>query len=285
MARASAPLRVPSSFMLQPLTAYRSVGPHRDGQIGVGFLPKPGRIADATDSRPHIYSAVWCLRGSGSYIDESGVAWPLRAGSLFHRFTDRRHTTRFDPGCDWAECFIALAGTLAIGLAAVGVLDPRRPVQQPGLDLGLVTELHELVATLGAAPERDLPQLTVRLVAILTSLCTRDHADVAADPQRAVVDRACRRLTEDPRLDLARLARESGLSYERFRKRFREQVGVSPGEYRIRRRIDRARTLLQTPGMAIKAVAEELGYPNPYAFSAQFKLVVGESPEAFRRRH
>lgn len=271
--------------MLHSFTAYRSVGPRRDGQIGVGFLPKPGRIVDATDDRPHHYSAVWCLRGSGTYVDDGGTAWPLRAGSLFHRFTDRRHSTRFDPGCDWAECFIALAGTLAVALAAVGVIDPRRPVQHPGLDIGLATELHELVGTLRAAPERDLPSLTVRLVGILTALCMRDHADVAADPQRAVIDRACRRLTEDPRLDLARLARESGLSYERFRKRFREQVGVSPGEYRIRRRIDRARTLLQTPGTAIKAVAQELGYPNPYAFSAQFKLVVGESPEAFRRRH
>lgn len=285
MAPLASSIHVPSGLLLQPVTTYRSVGPGRDGRVGVGFLPKPGRIIDAAREQSATYSAVWCLRGSGSYLDADGNSWPLRPGSLFHRFTDRVHSTRFDPGCQWAECFIELAGSLALGLVAAGVLDPRRPVQQPGLDLGLVTELRELVDTVRDIPERQLPVITARLVGILASLCIRDQVEAADDPRRDVVDRACSRLTNDPRLDLARLARESGLSYERFRKLFREHVGVSPGEYRIRRRIDRARTLLQTPGIAVKAVAEELGYPNPYAFSAQFKLVVGESPEGFRRRH
>jgi AraC-like DNA-binding protein len=231
------------------------------------------------------YSAVWCLRGSGVYHDQDGIAWPMRPGTLFHRFPDRTHSTTLDPGRDWAECFIELTAPLALGLAAADVLDPRRPVQHPGIDLGLVTELSELVDAVRAAPDRDLPLLTARLIGILLSLCTRDLGTEADDPQRDLVDRACRRLTDDPRLGLATLARELGLSYERFRKVFRERVGISPGEYRIRRRIDSARALLQSPTRAVKEVAEELGYPNPYAFSAQFKLVVGESPEAFRRRH
>jgi len=271
--------------LLRSETAYRSVGHARDSHLGVGFLLKPRRTIDAVRNRPQHYSLVWCLRGAGSYLDQDGTTWPLRVGSIFHRFTDRTHSTTFADDCDWAECFIALSAPLAIGLCAAGIVDPRRAVLHPGIDLGLLTELSELVGTVRSAAERDLPLLTARVVGIIASLCARDRDEDGGDPQRDLVDHACRRLTDDPRLDLARLARESGFSYERFRKVFRERVGISPGEYRIRRRIDRARTLLQSPGRAIKAVAEELGYPNPYAFSAQFKLVVGESPEAFRQRH
>lgn len=273
-----------STGLLRNASAYRSAGRGRESHLGVGFITKPRSILDFV-GQPQLYSAVWCLRGSGSYQDHAGASWPLRAGSLFHRFTDRPHRTTFDPGCNWAECFISLSAELANGLAVDGILDLERPVQHPGIDLGLVTELSELVGTVTSATQRELPLLTVRLVGILASLCSRDRGTDEDDPHRDLIEHACRRLTDDPRLDLARLARESGLSYERFRKLFRERVGISPGEYRIRRRIDRARTLLQTPDRAVKAVAEELGYPNPYAFSAQFKIVVGESPETYRQRH
>lgn len=283
MLRIARALPVPPRF-LAIRSAYRAIGARRAGDIGAGLLRKPGREIDFTDAQPRQYSAVWCLRGAGTYVDSRGERWPLRQGSLFHRYTDRRHSTSFEPGCDWAEAFIALSPELAGGLFASGVIDPRRPVCQPGLDLAMLADLAGLIDALERAPEHDLPRLAARLIALLVDLCGRDQR-TAADPHAAVMETACRRLADEPRLDLARLARELGLSYERFRKVFRAQIGVAPGDYRIRRRIERARMLLSERALTVKAIAERLGYPNPFAFSAQFKQVVGESPEAFRRRH
>ena len=62
-------------------------------------------------------------------------------------------------------------------------------------------------------------------------------------------------------------------------------MGVSPGDYRIRRRIDRAQRLLMDPERQIKDIAAELGYPGPAAFSAQFNRFAGYSPNLFRRLH
>ncbi len=289
MSRAGA---TPSSQSQVPMallrndTAYRTMGPSRNtGRIGCGFLVKPGRILDADQMQPNEYSAVYCLRGSGTFRDDAGNEWPLRVGSIFHRFLGTRHTVRFDAGCNWAECWMVVTPSMAATLVELGVLDPRRPVQQPGIDLAVIDDLNRLVAGIRDADERELPRHLVKLLDLLVDLVTREQARDGSDPYRVLIDRACRRLVEDPRLSLESLATELRMSYERFRKVFRELMGVSPGEYRIRRRIDRARALLQTRDLPIKAVAEELGYPNPYAFSAQFKQLVGESPEAFRRRH
>ncbi len=279
------PLPLVPKHLLVTHSTFRTFGSQRGGRIGVGFAGKPGRIADAVDLQPDHYSAVYCLRGSGSYLDHQGGHWPLRPGSIFHRFTDRRHTSTFDPGCDWMECYIALSAPLAETLFQERLLDQRRPVVYPGIDLGMIAEIAGLIGILAGAPESELPRHAVRMVDMLVNLCNREVDREDQDPHRALIDRACRRLAEDPRLDLDRLARELGLSYERFRKIFREHMRVSPGEYRIRRRIDRARTLLTTVSDPIKAIAEQLGYPNPYAFSAQFKQLVGESPQAYRQRH
>lgn len=255
----------------------------RDVRLGIGFVLKSGRVIDFPLHRPNHYSAVWCLRGRGSYHAEDGTTFPLQPGSLFHRFTDRSHENRIVSGSHWAEAWIVIPTEVETALRSIGVLDPRRPVQHPGLDVGLVQDLHRLMETVRRAPESGLGRVLAQTVAVLTDLCSRETKD--HDPHRAMLDAACRQLADDPRLDLHTLARQLDLSYERFRKIFRASLGVSPGEYRIRRRIDRARSLLLQHEVPISAIAEQLGYPNPFAFSAQFKQVVGESPEHYRRRH
>jgi AraC-like DNA-binding protein len=74
-----------------------------------------------------------------------------------------------------------------------------------------------------------------------------------------------------------------GISYERFRKIFREQTGLSPNDYRIRRRMDLARAMLVQQRSSIKQIAYTLGYPDPFSFSRQFKQVVGVPPKHFTR--
>lgn len=275
-------ITVPTRYLITESTS-RTLPGGRDIRLGVGFVLKSGRVIDAPMHRPHSYSAVWCLRGQGTYIAEDGTEIPLVPGSLFHRFTDRQHSNRIVVGSHWAEAWIVIPVEVEHALRSIGVLDPRRPVQQPGLDLGLVRELHDLLAGIRQAPESGLGAVLAQLVGVLTHLCGRDQA--STDPHRIAIDEACRRLGEDPRLDLHHLAHSLHLSYERFRKIFRQHLGISPGEYRIRRRIDRARSLLLQHEHSISSIAGVLGYPNPFAFSAQFKHIVGESPEHYRKRH
>ena len=91
---------------------------------------------------------------------------------------------------------------IADGLLAVNALDLRRPVQHPGIDLGLVEELSRLVGVIRAAPESELPRILAELIRLLLTLTTRDATRDDADPRRQLVDRACHRLSEDHRTAL-----------------------------------------------------------------------------------
>lgn len=70
----------------------------------------------------------------------------------------------------------------------------------------------------------------------------------------------------------------SGISYARLRKAFRARFGVSPGRYRIERRLALAASLLRHDGRGVAEVAAILGYPSPFAFSAQFRARFGKPP-------
>ena len=104
---------------------------------------------------------------------------------------------------------------------------------------------------------------------------TSNHASNANSP----VQQAATRLGQQclDRTPIPDIAREAGVSYESFRKRFREQIGTSPQEYRLRHRMEAATKLL-CEGWAAHEVADHLGYSDPFTFSKAFKRHMGLSP-------
>ncbi len=74
-----------------------------------------------------------------------------------------------------------------------------------------------------------------------------------------------------------------GIGYSKFRRDFRSQSGTAPGEYRLEKRMERAQRMLAEESARIKNVALELGYPDVYAFSKQFKSHVGLTPGQFMK--
>jgi transcriptional regulator GlxA family with amidase domain len=84
--------------------------------------------------------------------------------------------------------------------------------------------------------------------------------------------------------DLARLAKEAGMSRTAFSVRFHELVGESPLRYARRCRMDRAVALLRSTETPILQIAERIGYESEVGFGRAFKRHTGTSPAAYRRR-
>lgn len=85
-----------------------------------------------------------------------------------------------------------------------------------------------------------------------------------------------------PRDTLARLA---GLSPSRLSHLFRAEVGSDLTAWRERQRLQRAADLLDADAArTVAAIAAEVGYADPFYFSARFARWAGMSPRAWRRR-
>lgn len=281
---------IPAALLDRHVSIYRSllVGPEavdRDQMFGIGFLNKAPGTADSHEHQPGHYSAIYVLSGAGTYRDSTGASAVVGPGTVFQRLPDRRHTAVFDPTVRYVEIFIAFAPWLlepTMRILALG----QRPVVHPGIDIALIRDLAAAQDALAQARERELPRIYLHALGLLTALFSGGSEAPGDDPD-AWVDEACRQLGDEAhaREPLAQVARRLGIGYERFRKDFRTRTGVSPGDYRIRRRMDAARALLLTTATPVKEVAYRLGYPNPAAFSLQFKAQIGLSPEAYRNRN
>ena len=105
---------------------------------------------------------------------------------------------------------------------------------------------------------------------------------LSPDRVRRVRDLVRARLA-DPDLALADLAREAFLSEYHFARQFKRATGETPAAHVRRVRMEyAARRLRSRPGLAVVAVAAEVGYRDPSAFARAFRAVVGASPTAVR---
>jgi transcriptional regulator GlxA family with amidase domain len=78
------------------------------------------------------------------------------------------------------------------------------------------------------------------------------------------------------------MAARVALSRAQFTRRFVAQMGMSPAQYLIQARVDRADQLLTETSMSVAQVAAALGYTDAPYFSRQYKQRTGRSPSTTR---
>ncbi|MFJ3878251.1 GlxA family transcriptional regulator [Streptomyces sp. NPDC090077] len=105
------------------------------------------------------------------------------------------------------------------------------------------------------------------------------------DPQQAGTAAArawvLARLHEPVRL--SDLARQEAVSVRTFTRRFRDECGVSPGEWITGQRVERARQLLERTELPVETIAREAGFGTAQSLRKHVQAALGVSPTAYRR--
>ena len=89
----------------------------------------------------------------------------------------------------------------------------------------------------------------------------------------------------DSPLALADVAGAAGLSRTHFAAQFRAATGVSAHEYVLRRRIEKAQTMLATTDVPLAELALAIGFSSQAHFTEVFKRLSGSTPRRWRQSH
>ena len=86
----------------------------------------------------------------------------------------------------------------------------------------------------------------------------------------------------DREIGLTALAETAGMSTHYFSELFKQSVHVSPHQYVLRRRIERARKLLADSRVTVLEAAVRSGFSDQSHFTKIFRRIVGVTPTGYR---
>lgn len=84
-------------------------------------------------------------------------------------------------------------------------------------------------------------------------------------------------------LSVAALADKVGIDRSYLCSVFKRELGCSPQQYILNRKMDKAKYFLSSTAENVKYIALSLGYDDPFVFSRAFKKVTGMSPSDWRQ--
>jgi len=161
---------------------------------------------------------------------------------------------------------------------------PVRPVSPDGL---LHRYFEGYAAELNDRPNETrqrfvLPWIRLAFMVLINSDALADRLQPATQAPwiTQVLETLNQDLTRTPALD--DLAHRFGYSAQHLNRRFKQVLGLTPLQFHQRARMRQAAALLDDGAMSVAAVAQRLGYDDPYYFSRQFKQVMGQSPTDYR---
>jgi AraC-like DNA-binding protein len=238
------------------------------------------------------YQLVYVTRGVGFFESKTCGLRPIEAGDLFALFPGEWH--RFAANVpeiigsrNWDYYWVAFTGRLAAQYVAECQLSVAEPLIKVGVDkriieeyLSITDEMRDLAA--GYQDVMAAHTLLILARARATSLRKVDHG---SDTVR-LIERAkglmLERIDQPPNLE--NLASHLGMSYSWFRKMFRQHTGMSPAQYHLQYRMQRACELLTSTNFPVATIGESLGFESAHHFSDIFKQKIGHSPRDYRAR-
>ncbi|MFI6347939.1 GlxA family transcriptional regulator [Streptomyces sp. NPDC050560] len=83
-------------------------------------------------------------------------------------------------------------------------------------------------------------------------------------------------------IQLRDMARREAMSVRTFTRRFRAETGISPGQWLVQRRVERARRLLETTDLSVDQVARDAGFGSAQSMRQHLQASVGVTPSHYR---
>ena len=130
--------------------------------------------------------------------------------------------------------------------------------------------------------------LTVELMLTLSRAMKKEWEDslrVRNGKARELVLIACDYIDENYErgITVAEAASYVFLSQGYFTRAFRDEIGVSPMTYLMKKRIDKACELLENDEIKVSGIASQAGFSSPQRFNVAFKKLMGMTPLEYRK--
>jgi len=239
-----------------------------------------GRILDE-------YQLLYITRGSGYFESDHCSYRKIEDGSIIILFPGERHRYKPAEETGWDEYWIGFEGEIMNNLVRNSFFTPAQPCFYIGFNeqiFGMFESIIEKTKTEITGYQPEISGAVLHLLGSLRALIKENSR--VHDDRELIVNRAriLFRSNIDKSYSPEQAAEELQVGYSWFRKVFKSYTGLSPGQFFIQLKIEKAKSLLSNPNLSVKEIAYALKFESSFYFSKLFKDKTGITPSAFRQR-
>jgi len=244
------------------------------------FNWQTGRILDE-------YQILYITSGTGVFESDSCAYRQIKAGTVLILFPGERHRYKPNEETGWDEYWVGLSGEIIDNLVKNGFFKPEEPCLYIGFNESIAHLFDTIIEKTKSERSGYQPLIAGAALHLLGHLhAIVKHNQVENEDREALVNKArlLFRSNTDNNYSPEQAAEELQVGYSWFRKIFKSYTGLSPGQYCIQLKIEKARTLLADPNLSVKEIAYTLNFESSFYFSKLFKEKTGITPTAYRQR-
>jgi len=262
-----------------------------------GFAQIPPSLTYPPRKHPSGYFFTW---EKGRILQEYQINYITDGSGVFETITDQIKVDpgsvlilrpgmwhRYKPDADsgWSEHYIGFKGDFCPNLFQEGFFPSSKPVVYIGFQesmLNLFFDVIQIVKDEKTGYQQVLAANTILMLSRILSVIR--NQEFKGKSVERTIRKACLFFRENlnKNIVIEDLAGELNVGYSYFRQMFKKYTGISPVQYHLSLRMQRAKDLLISTDLSFKEIANELGFESYFYFSRIFRDKTGQSPKEFK---
>ncbi|MDC7124758.1 MAG: AraC family transcriptional regulator [Spirochaetales bacterium] len=246
--------------------------PHKDHHPKKFNSVATGRILNE-------YQIVYITNGKGTFISNN-EKYNVAAGSIFFLFPNIKHSYKPKPDTGWTEYWIGFQGAYVDKLVEEKILQPDNPIYHIGFHSSLLSIFNSIFEEVNE--QKPLYQYRAGAQIMMLLAQTLSYAKIEKQHSRSheIVEKTKHIFNSniDQFIDIETVAYEIGISTTYLSEIFKSYTGMTPYQYFINIKINKAKKLLENDSDSIKEISFRLGFEDQYYFSRLFKKKTGVPP-------
>ena len=225
---------------------------------------------------------LWFCGAEGLFSFSDRPPLPIPKGALVLIPQGREYAVQF-LHCDGAP--VSILAELCLSDTEPIRLSGEIEILEKDLQDTEIMEILTRLPTYFSMPSRPFLEIQSDYFKLLSLLALRRERKILHRKGLQAIEKGIRylRLDEEQSLSIEEIAASCFVTPAYFRRLFKEYVGISPSEYRAKRKVERAKTLLLHTDLSVAEISAQLGYDNPSYFCRAFKKETGSAPTEYQK--
>lgn len=229
-------------------------------------------------STKQFVQVFWCVQGAGEFrLGNSRHV--LQCNEVIYHLPGEDHFHKAVKGL-WAYHWFTLDGPLAVSFMK-GYMYPQEPMACGACPVDLFLQIETLMREMTPYSQRKMLSIATDILAL---------AGNRSDPKNSMEQIVSRFIDivqknyADPAVNINELAERLQIHRTTLNRIFKKHMRISPGEYLMKSRIQRALSLLRETAYPVYEVGEMVGIPHRGYFCRLVRRTTGVSPQVYREQ-